>query len=48
MARCSEYLDLGVPYAIPAAASPVAREEILELSGKEGVVVTDDGYARLQ
>lgn len=43
MARCSEHLDLGVPYAIPAAASPAAREEMLEFSGKESGVATDDG-----
>jgi hypothetical protein len=43
MARCNGHLDLGVPYAVFAAASPTAREEILEFSGKGRGIVIDDG-----
>jgi hypothetical protein len=43
MARCSGHLDLGAPYAIAAAASPLAREEILGFSGRESGLMTDDG-----
>jgi hypothetical protein len=48
MAVCREGLDLGVPYAISAAARPAAREEIPRFLGKESGFITDDGgYARL-